>query len=57
MLTPIMGEFYANLSTIIMAVPISVATVALAAATDADSRQEMKRIAGAIAHRIRISRK
>ena len=53
-LTPTMGEFYANLSTIIMAVPISVATVALAAASDADSRHEMRRLAGAIAHRIRI---
>jgi hypothetical protein len=53
-LLPFLGETYANVATITLAVPISIVAVTLAAASDSDGRHELRRIFYAAMYRLRL---
>ena len=55
-LKPITGDLYANIATIVLAAPIALAAIALAAASNIDSRRELKQFARALNRRFRLVR-
>jgi hypothetical protein len=54
MLKPIVGDLYANIATIVLAAPIALAAIALAAASNIDSRRELQQFARALRRRLRL---